>query len=180
MPDRVTLRRLRPMPLAASTHSPAVSTLDNLNKPLTNATILPAHIEPNRRAPVPFISLSRLVMPKKMTKEVHEDRVLCDSLAGDVRYVNASVLAAILVEVLPVEADFLLLAFIKPGSIAIYALIKVFFLTVILAPLAWFFFKHGLSAFRFARKRILLVAAIVGVNLIANLIVIARIYHVIP
>src|SRR4030042_1607099 len=85
--------------------------------------------------------------------------------------VRVSVLFAICLEVMPVEAD-VLGVLLSTGNVLLLLAVKVTSLTLILLPLAIYVLLNGVAALRCVKGRVTIVAVIVTINLAWNLFVI--------
>jgi hypothetical protein len=110
------------------------------------------------------------------------ERPSSDRRSGDVRLLNASLIAAILIEVVPTEAGLLTLPFMvapsfpisTPTRILLYLCIKIPLLILILTPLGCYLWANGLHGIGRVKWRVASIAAIVVLNLAVNLIGICR------
>jgi len=82
--------------------------------------------------------------------------------------------AALLLEVVPLEADVLFAYALHPKDLVSFAVIKLLFLSVILGPLALFVCLNGLTGLKSYPGRTITIGIVVGLNLAMNFMVIAR------
>lgn len=82
--------------------------------------------------------------------------------------------AALLLEVVPFEADVLFAYALRPSDLVSFAVIKLLFLSGILGPLALFVCLNGWTGLKSYPGRTITIGIVVGLNLAMNVIVIAK------
>ncbi len=89
------------------------------------------------------------------------------------RLIRISLIAAIILEVVPLEAGLLHIAVVSK-NVALYIAIKCLCLFLILSPLAKHFWRNGQKLTRKTALALFLIALIMIINLMMNAVVISR------